>query len=139
MPTVTVKEDVTTYLNDLVEECKPNRLSNTDSAFYEAFIWQETIKFAEKKFKDAMSAVAETVESTDDQLRRLDEGEHTVGTGTRFCVLAKIGAPRKNFDKEGFIATVARKWKIPVAKLEVVAETSVKDTKASLSKRVVEL
>lgn len=139
MPTVTVKEDVNTFLNDLLEQCKPSRLSNVDSTFYEAFVWQEALKFAEKKYKDAMVAVAEAIEQTDDQLRRLDEGEHSVGAGAKFCVLAKISAPRSNFDKEGFIATVARKWKIPAAKLEVVAESSKKETKASLSKRVVEL
>lgn len=138
MPSM-IKDDVASYLTNMATDCKPRRMSNLDTALYEAFLWQEAISFAEKKYKAAMTALTDAVSTTDDQMRALDEGEHTVSTGNRFCVIAKIGAPKKCFDKEVFITNVAHKWRIPVAKLETMAEVSKKDTKASLSKRIVEL
>lgn len=135
----TVKENVVAYLEDLATECKPTRLSNLDTSLCDAYIWQEVMNLAAQKYKTAMAELADTVSVTDDEIREYAVGEHSISTGNRFCLIAKIQACRQNFDKDIFIEKAAKKFAVPLAKLKALAEISKKDSKAPLSKRVVEL
>lgn len=139
MPEV-LKNDIIEWLDEMHEDCdKPSRMSNVDTLLCDAYIWQETMVYAQKKFTEAMKELGNVVPS-DDKLREQDTGEHTIESGRHFCFMTKIGAGKGMFDFEGFIAAVSARWRISKAKLVAEAENVPKKTsKPSLGKRIVEL
>jgi hypothetical protein len=138
MPDI-LKNDIAVWLAKMHGQCdKPSRMNNRDTLLCDVYIWQEAMILAKRHYDDAIKDLATLVPS-DENLRRLGVGEHTIEPGNAFAFLAKISKPRETFDKDAFIATVARKFRVPVAKLEAVAEVSKKEGNAALSKRVIEL
>lgn len=114
----------------------PSEKSNTGSALFRAFVWQEISSHAEKEGKKAWAEVLEIAGQDDDSLREHPQGESILLEGGAFSAIVKITAPRKTFSKEAFIAAVAKQYKIPVAKLEALAAKCVVEGKPPVSKRV---
>lgn len=135
----TLKNDIVGWLDELHEQCdRPARMDNRDTLLCDVYIWQEIAGYASKKHTEAMKDLA-TLVPADDELRAQDVGEHTVESGRYFAFVTKIATPRQTFDAGTFMTQVARKWKVPLDKLKTLANTTYKETKAALSKRVIEL
>ena len=106
----------------------------------EVFFWQEVASLANASLKEAWARTQEPNGplQSDDVLRELDFGDNTVAATDSFVAVAKVSQPKTMFDKEAFIAAVAKRFKISATKLAEVAEKSVKESKPSLSKKVLE-
>ena len=88
---------------------KTPRGDNAGKLFGRIFFWQETIKYAEAQLDGAWKQVT------------------------------TVNKPREAFDKDEFIATVAKEYEIDLGALNAIALGCVKKSKAPLSKRVLEL
>ena len=106
----------------------------------EVFYWQEVVSMASASLKEAWARAQEPKGPLpgDDDMRGLDFGDNTVTSAGPFVVVAKVSQPKSMFDKEAFIATVAKRYKISEDRLKDLADKAVKESKPSLSKRVVE-
>jgi hypothetical protein len=122
----------------LAPQVMPKPKSNTkciDVIFY----WQEVLSLAEDEVKAAWRAAQEVgLIPSDDDMRALGEGEHIVVDSQLFSVLAKVSKPSERFDRDLFIATLVKKYKLEKARLEAIAESCKVPSKAALSKSVVE-
>jgi hypothetical protein len=106
----------------------------------EVFFWQEVAALANASLREAWSRVQEPKGPLpdDDELRGLDFGDNSVTSAGNFVVVAKLSQPKSMFDRESFITTVAKRYKISPTRLAELAEKAVKESKPSLSKKVLE-
>jgi hypothetical protein len=121
-----------------------NKVSRNDSnaAPYlrDVFFWQTIGTLAAAKEEAAWKAAqAANLLPSDEKLRENVEGEKIVAESEHYSCIVKVSKPRNNFDKETFLATVARKFKVPLQKLLAIYDASMKEGKAPLSKRVLEV
>ena len=113
--------------------------SNTSPLLYEIYVAQELVALAEKKEKKAWAALeANGFIPSDAQLRK-EEGERIVTESGNFTCIVDVKAPRHTFDREAFIVALAKKYKLPIASLNALAEETVKTGTPPLSKRVMEV
>jgi hypothetical protein len=120
---------------------RPDGKDNKGSYLGEIFTWQEIGKYADDRLKQAWRAVVENdlIPADDDMRERYDEDEHIVVESNAFSMIVTVGKPRETFDQEKFIATVARKYKIDLQRLEQLAATCKKESRAPLTKRIREV
>lgn len=140
---MSIKEKLIDYFDRLNTPASgivnPDRKSNVGTALYNVFIWQEIASIAEKEEKEAWAELdASRLIPTDDRLRQT-EGERIEAESKHFSLLVKVSKPRQTNDIDAFIALVAKKHKIPKSTLEAYAELTKKVSKASLSKKVLEV
>ena len=127
--------DAVVHLGDTVMPKPKGNLKVLDVIYY----WQEVSTHADKQLKSAwLSAQEAGLVKTDDDMRALGEGEHIVVDSQAFSVLAKVSKPRELFDRDLFIATLVKKYKLERGRLEAIAENCKVPCKPSLSKSVVE-
>lgn len=113
---------------------------NAGSILGKIFIWQETKRYADAQLKGAwQAAVAADLIPGDDALREGEKIEKTFGESKYFTIVAEVSEPRKTFDRDTFIATVAKKYRIDPGKLNAIAVECTKETKAPLAKKVLEV
>ena len=117
-----------------------DRKSNTGKYLSDVYIWQEVLRVATEQLKAAWKAAqnGSGIVPEDDDLRKLAKGEHIVAESSTMSCLVKLTEERKTFDQEKFIATVAKKYKIPVEKLQAIAEASRVPGAPPLQKRIIE-
>lgn len=117
----------------------PDRKDNVGALLFNAYIAQELCSYSEQKLKKAWLDLQDSgLVPSDDKLRDT-EGQILLEESNHFSAIVEVSAPSSRFDKETFIAEVARKFKLPTKKLEALAETCVKASKASLKKRILEV
>lgn len=103
------------------------------------FVWQETCAYAQKQLEQAWKAAVEAgVVPPEDELRARGEGEHIVAEDQRFSCIAKLTKPRAAFNRDAFLALIAKKFKIALPKLLPLVDQSMVPGKAALTKRVLE-
>ena len=118
----------------------PDRKSNVGAALFEVYLWQQVLDRAEDNLETAWKALAEEgVIPTDDKLRTQATGDHIEAESEHFSCLVKIASGQNRFNKEDFIAAVAKKFKIPAPKLEALADTCKRKSNPSLTKKVLEV
>ena len=135
-----IKEQLAAYLAALGKSVvNPDRKSNTGALLFEIYTAQELATLAEKKAEAAWAQLEEQgLIPSDDKLRR-EEGERIVVESGHLSAMVKVSAPRQTFDKEAFITAVCRKYKLPVAAVTALADSSKKAGKAALGKKVLEV
>ena len=136
---MTLRDQIVKDLEASAMDRAPTEKSNAGKVLWPIFFWQVVEEVATKLRKQSWEvASTEGVVKSDDQLRALGEGEHNVLDSNHFSVLASVTKPRMLFDRELFIANVAKKYKLDVGKLTVMAEACKIENKPALSKRIVE-
>ena len=134
------KETILAKIDKAVDNGRPQDEGNLGPLLVEIFAWQEVASYAKKALETCWEAAQkEGAIPTDDELRELSEGENIVAESDCFSVLAKVSAPRKNFDRDMFIDVIAHKYKIKKTTLITLAEECKKETVPVLSKRIVEV
>lgn len=114
--------------------------SNISDTLADLFFWQEVKKYAETEQKKAWAA-AQSEDGpidTDADLRKLGTGDFINAECERISLIATVGDPRNNFDRETFIIGLVKKYKLKRDDLEALAAKSTKPTAAVLTKRLVE-
>ena len=146
--TKTLKEQIASDLykagERLVSSCPGSKngkaKDNLTPYLAEVFFWQEVASLASGSLKEAWNRVQEPKGPlpNDDELRGFDFGDNSVTSAGSFVVVAKLTQPKTMFDKEGFINNVAKRYKISPARLAELANKTVKESRPSLSKKVLE-
>lgn len=142
--TDTFKQRIVAYLSDLGNSrsaiTNPNRKDNKSKYLFDIFIWQTAYKFAGDKLEKAWTqAQTDGVIDSDETLRSMDKSdEHIVSETNNFSCVVKLDKPRETFNRNLFIETVAKKYKINVVDLLVIADACKDKGKAPLHKRVLE-
>lgn len=137
-----LKDDIRNKLDAMREKLAPatNRGNNKDPALYTMFFWQEVSAYADAELKKAAKALTDDdLVPGDAQLRAHEEGEHTILSGAKFAFCIKVSAPRETFDKDDFLVTAPRHFRIAADKLKAFVDLCVKKSAAPLSKRVMEI
>lgn len=125
----------------LIDDCRTGMNSLRGPKFGYLFFWQEVLALAEDRLKKQWEKLQADGElPSDDDMRKLGEGDHIVKEDKRFTVTAKVSKPQERFDKDLFITEVARRYKLKVSDLEAIANSKLakKETRPSLTKRVLE-
>jgi hypothetical protein len=136
---MTLRQKIASGLIKLIPVVKTYKEHKANSGLDILYFWQEISVFADNALKESWRSCQERgVIPSDDDMRALGEGEHIVIDSQLFSVLAKVSKPSERFDRDLFIATLVRKYKLNKAKLEAVADSCKVPCKASLSKSVVE-
>lgn len=109
----------------------------------ELYFWETVHKLAEQELKAAWARAqsphsASAFMESDEELRAAGPGEHIVVESKQFTLVAKVTKPVDRFDPEAFIAHVARQFKISPVKLRAIADQCKRQSKPSLSKRILE-
>jgi hypothetical protein len=121
---------------------KTSRADTTGSILGRIFVWQEALKYAEKQLDGAWkSAVLAKLIPDDDTLRDGSAigDEKIVAESKHFSIVTKVGSPRELFQLDEFITALAEEYKLDPGALNALALTCKKDSKAPLSKRVLEV
>jgi DNA-directed RNA polymerase subunit H (RpoH/RPB5) len=130
------------HLKSLDEFVKcPDRKSNSGALLGEIFTWQEVESYADAELRKAWkNAVMEGLIPNDDTLReKYDLDEHIVTESNAFSCLVTLGTPRKTLDAEALVDKLVKTFKLDRGKVVKVVESSKKEGKASLSKRIREV
>lgn len=129
-----IKDQIEAGVTDVYAKSNALRASE----FGRIYFWQEVSTLADAKLKKAWEAKQNGQLPGDDAMRALGEGDHVLERDKRFMVFAKVSKPRESFDLDGFIAKLAKKYKLDPVVLKAIADGCKKEGKASLSKRVLE-
>jgi hypothetical protein len=115
--------------------------SNINQLLYDLYFWQEVCKLADTELKKAWKTAQadDGPVDTDDDLRQLTKGEHIVCESDDFSCLVTVQGPRANFDRELFVESLCKAFKLKRASVDKVAENCLVETKPPLQKRVVEV
>jgi hypothetical protein len=127
------------HLSNLAKFVKrPDLKNNVGSYLGEIFTWQEVEGLAAAKLKAAWKASQDSglIPPDDDMRDKYDQDEHIVTESNAFSCLVTVGKPRKTFDLDVFLDTLAKKFKLDRARLASLAETCKKEGKAPLTKRI---
>lgn len=113
---------------------------NTGPFLSDIYIWQVTEAYAGEKKKEAWkTAQTEGFVPSDTQLRGFAEGDHIVADSKQFSCLVKVTRPHGRFNKDEFVAAVARKYKIKMGELLKLVEQYTEPGAVPLTKRVAEV
>lgn len=133
-----LKDKLTTEVCESLIRQSPDK-SNSGKYLWPIYYWQILSAFAEASFKEAwQNAVTAKVVSPDEELRQLGAGEHLLTDSKLFSAMVTVSKPRTTFDRELFIDTVAKKYKLDKVKLVALAESCKTQGNPALTKRVVE-
>jgi hypothetical protein len=136
----TIRDQIRELLDLAHKELKPRDRSNAGEQLYDIYFYQELCALAERRLKAAW-AIAQSkagLVETDEDLRSLGKGEHTVTESDKFRCLATVSEPRYNFSKELFLATAPKALKVKPSAVQKAMDGATAETKAPLHKRVVE-
>lgn len=138
------KEDLHEELANFVDDFaapKDKQGGNLAKVLHEIFVWQEIAAVANEAMKLGWKALQADEDNggiiDDDETLREKEGERIVASTKYYDALVKVDAPRKNFDRELFIANVTRKFNLPLARVAAIADTSKKESASPITKRIV--
>lgn len=136
---MTIKDKIRSYAQE-GGKLNPEPRNKTGTLLFEAFYWQELEAFAGDRQKAAWSALgaAKLIES-DDYYRSVASGEFLAGESKWFSCRVKVSSPRKSIDKEAFLEAVARATKTSVTALEALWNAHQKESRAPISKRILEV
>lgn len=135
---MTIKETIIGRIEEVRQGLNSIRASDVGKLYF----YQEVAAWAAEKAEAEWAKLQETgtgIVNSDDELRALGAGPHVVYTDKRLSVCATVSKPRNNFKLELFITSLCKKFKLNIARVAAIAETSKEEGKASLSKRVVEI
>lgn len=140
----TIKDQITTLLDEKLKDTRegvrnPDRRHNSGPVLFEIAYWQEISDLADKRLKQSWTAAEENGVLKSDDYYRQTPGETIAAESEKFSCLMKVSSPRKTIDKEAFIAAVAKKCRIAAAAIEDFWEANLKEGKASLSKKILEV
>lgn len=114
--------------------------SNIGGILGEAYLWDTIRDLAASKSKEAWSHLEkEKLIPSKEKLREDVGSEKCLVSSDNFSLVAKVSAPRENFDKDAFIDLVAKKYKIDKHKLVEASQTCVKPTAAPVSMKILEI
>ena len=114
--------------------------SNLGGVLSEIYLWETVRDYAADKCKTAwLSLEREKLIKPDDFLRDNIDKEEVVVHSDHFSIVAKVSTPRSTFDRDLFIEKVGKKFKIDKHKLIDLAQQCTKQSKAPLSKRIIEI
>jgi hypothetical protein len=141
---MSIKETLIERVNDV--RLGMNSLQSSD--FGDVFFWQEVSSYADKQHEAAWKELQAPEKGrpkikTDDELRALGEGPHSLKTTKLFNVQIQVAKASSTLTKEGFdafLAELCHKYKILDTKavLGLVEKHKKAGGKARLTKRVVE-
>lgn len=117
----------------------PEPRSNEGRLLHDIWVWQEVAALAGAAEKAAWQAAQlgdDALIPTDAELRG-KAGEAIVADSAAYSCIVRVDGPRKSFDRDTFIALVARKFKIPAADIAQLAELAKVEGASPLTKRVV--
>jgi hypothetical protein len=118
----------------------PDETDNQGAFLGPVFLWETVRDIAADKVKSAWSAVSENnLISTDDVLRDKINGEEILVSSPSFALQVRVTQPRESFDQTLFIEKAAKKFSIDKHKLVELAAQCKKQSRAPLSKKVVEI
>lgn len=122
------------------EAAKHNGKANVGHYLCEIFFWQEIAKTAADNLKLAWAnAQGESGPiDVDDDLRDHGAGEFIVCESEHFSCVVKVQEPRQNFDRDLFIQSLCRTYKLDRDAVEKMAKNCCTATRAPLSKQVLE-
>lgn len=140
MPDI-LKNKLLNSLDTLVQKSvNAYREDNTDMLLCDMFVWQELAAAATKNLKKAQQSLDKSeLVPEDDALRTYEVGDHTIETSGHFAFTVKVSEPRALFDKDAFVVLAVKKLKVKKSVIRDLLEASTSESKAPLSKRVVEL
>ena len=119
----------------------PDR-STIGKQLWTVYFWQTVASFADKREKAAWEEIQKAggLIETDDELRKLTEGEHITAESSHYTVIAEVTKPQRRFNAEKFAEKAARQWRTTVAKVTALIEDcKLPGKNATLSKRVIEV
>lgn len=119
----------------------PKRGDNIEPYLADIYVAQEVKKWAEDRLKRAWARAQDDkdgVAPSDDQLRKTGKGEEIIIESGHFSMTVKVDTPRQSFDRKAFVAQVAKRYKLPLDKLDALADECVVKTAPPLTKRVLE-
>lgn len=135
-----IREQLTSDLEAINKRvANPDRKSNTGNLLYRAFVLQTLASLAESGLKATWKSMETEGLLPDDEQLRAVPGERIITESSHFSLMVKVSAPREVFDRDIFIARVAKKYKIPAASLAALAEQCYASSKAPLSRKVLEV
>ena len=134
------------HIEELLAQGHSDGLGQTDASnigqtLYDIFFFQEVIEYAEiqlRKYWAAAQGEHRPID-TDDELRKLGKGEHIVAESDKFSCVVTVNNPRLSLDKDAFIASISRKFKLKRDVLDKLADASKKRSRAPVQKRVLEV
>lgn len=137
---MSLKTGLSLAIEAMVKAMKPRDRTNAGPYLFEIWIWQELSTFADDKLKLAWKKAQDAEIVEDDDTLRKSLGETIVVESDKFSVVTTVAEPAQRFDKDLFIANVAKKYKLRVGDLEAMADSkdAKKESKAALQKRVLE-
>lgn len=133
---MTIQQRIVTELDDLRRSLNSIR---ANAELGTAFFWQEVQAHATKQCKAAWDKLLLSTGTSDDVLRALGAGDHTVTKTGRFALTVRVSEPVKRLDTELLARALSRKFKVDVATVEAIIEASRAAGTPSLTKRVLEL
>lgn len=140
-PSKTAVEKLREFLDTTISAYpNPDRRSNEGRLLHEAWLWQEVKQYArdaEAAAWRALQAGDDRLVMSDDELRSHSAGEHIVLDSDTYSCLVSVEEPRRNFDRDTFVALISRKFNISAASLLKYVEMARKDSQPPLTKRIV--
>lgn len=123
----------------LASPINPDR-SSSGKVLWNVYFWQVVGEIAAEKEKAAWKELQKAggLVDDDDKLRSLSKGEHIAAESNKFTAMITVAAPRLNFDRDEFVAEVARKYRVAKKKLEALVEKCKHPGAAPLTKRIIE-
>lgn len=139
-----IKEQISAYATEGLDPKSgiknPDRKHNGGTRLYDIYFWQELSALADARLKEAWASAAEQgLVKSDDHYRNAGPGESIAAESPSFSVLMKVSSPRKTLDKEALLDTLSKKLRIARPAVEDLLEQHMKEGKASLSKKVLEV
>jgi len=132
------KADITKALYKL--SVKSPDTSNTGGYIADVYFWETIEKLAAGKAEDAWRSLArERIIPGDETLRENVVGRFISAKTDHFIVEVEIKNPRSLFNKDEFIKKVSAEYGISKHKLDELAATTITQTRAPLTKRVLEV
>jgi len=114
--------------------------TNVGGFLADVYLWDTVATLAKGHLEDAWRALErEKIIPSDVTMRETVEGESIAAKTAKFQVYIKVSNPRTIFDKDTFIAKVAATFNVSKPKLLELAKECVSQTRAPLSKRVIEV
>jgi hypothetical protein len=133
---VPVAAQVTQEVETLLSRIRISEAGNRAPLLAEILVWQELVKQAKKKLEKAWES--ELIPS-DEELRELGEGEHSILSEGGFTALASVKKPGRTLKADLLISDLVRFHKFTRKKAESLLNDCREENRPSLSKRIVEV
>jgi hypothetical protein len=118
----------------------PDSKNNVGNYLGDIYLWQVVGEIAADRLKAAWNYLnSDKLMPDDDHLRANVEGEIVALKSPTFALQVKVAKPRESFDKDLFIEKASKRFKIDKHKLLELSMECTKQSKAPLTKKVLEL